>query len=170
MKKITALFALFISVALFTSCEGPEGARGPQGAPGTNIESEVFEVTSSFSATNDFSISVPLNPNILASDNVLVYELVGVFGGKDIWSPLPTQYYLNGGDLRYFFDFTRADIKIYLDSSIPVSDIPDQYRINKTFRIVIIPGYFSMDNLSTDKLDVLLQELSVSPGAIQQLN
>lgn len=170
MKKIAFIFTLISGMLFLQNCTGPEGPRGPQGFPGP--ASEVFEVTGSFTTNNDYTINVPLNPAIYNSDVVLVYELSGVVGGNtDVWKPLPAVYYLNDGrDLRYFFDFTRNDVQIYLDVIDPWLDIPDPYRINKTFRIVIVPGYFSLDGIDTSNINAVMNALSLTSDSIQLLD
>lgn len=168
MKKIAFIFTFIVGVMSFQSCTGPEGPRGPQGYPGP--ASEVFEITGSFTSNNDYRIGVPLNPAIYDSDVVLVYELSGSFNGNDVWNPLPVQYYFNDGDLRYFFDFTRHDIMIYLDTNLVPAFVPDMYRINKTFRIVIVPGYFSLDGIDTSDVNAVMGALSLTSDSVQLLN
>lgn len=170
MRKIAFIFTLILGVVSFQSCTGPEGPRGPQGYPGP--ASEVFEVTGSFTSNNNYTINVSLNPAIYNSDVVLVYELAGVVSGNtDVWKPLPAVYYLNDGrDLRYFFDFTRNDVQIYLDVIDPSFNIPDPYRINKTFRIVIVPGYFSLDGIDTSDINAVMNALSLTSNSVQLLD
>lgn len=169
MKKIVFILSVFTAVVL-QSCTGSDGPRGPQGIPGP--ASEVFEVTGSFTSSNNYTIDYLLNTVVYSSDVVLVYELSGVVNGNiDVWKPLPAVYYLNDGrDLRYFFDFTRNDVKIYLDVVDPAFDIPDQYRINKTFRIVIVPGYFSLDGIDTSDINAVMNALDLTDNSIQLLD
>lgn len=150
-------------------CTGPEGPRGPQGNPGTSIISEVFEITGSFSSNNDYSIGVTLNPVIYSSDVVLVYELSGSHNGNDVWTPLPIVYYFGSGDLRYFFDFSRYDIQIYLDTNLNPANLPDHFRINKTFRVVIVPGYFSTLGVDMNDLDAVMQKLALTDDSFISL-
>lgn len=167
MKKIVFILSVFTAVVL-QSCTGPEGPRGPQGVPGP--ASEVFEITSSFTSTDNYTINVPLTPAIYSSDVVLVYELAGIYNGNDIWSSLPVQYYLDGGDLRYFFDFTRNDIQIYLDTNLNPASLPDMYRINKTFRIVIVPGYFPLNGINTSDINAVMGVLNLNNDSVQLLD
>ena len=50
---------------------------------------------------------------------------------------------LTQGELDYNFDFTRNDINIFLDSNFDLTTLSSTWAQNQTFRIVIIPGYFS---------------------------
>jgi hypothetical protein len=74
---------------------------------------------------------------------VLVYRLFDVIGGEDVWRSLPQTVYLTQGELDYNFDFTRNDINIFLDSNFDLTTLSASWAQNQTFRIVIIPGYFS---------------------------
>lgn len=173
MKKIVFIFTLISGMIFFQSCTGPEGPRGPQGVPGIDgIDgfSEVFEIQDSFISGNDYTVNVPLNPAIRTDSNVLVYELSGTYNGNDIWSPLPRVYYVNGGDVRYFFDFTINDIQIYLDTNLNMIDVPDYLRINKVFRVVIVPGYFSLDGIDTSDINAVMGVLNLDNNSVQILD
>lgn len=169
MKKIIFIFMCATGMLFLNGCTGPEGPRGPQGNPGTSIISEVFEITGSFSSNNDYSIGVTLNPAIYSSDVVLVYELSGSHNGNDVWTPLPIVYYFGSGDLRYFFDFSRYDIQIYLDTNLNPANLPDHFRINKTFRVVIVPGYFSTLGVDMNDLDAVMQKLALTDDSFISL-
>lgn len=144
MKKIF-LFALIASMSVFQSCEGPEGPPGPPGADG--LLAEVFEVTTTFANDADpyfaYRSFFDLNPAIYASDNILVYELSGVEDGLDVWKLLPQVYYTDLGSFQYNYDFTTNDFSIFIDATYDRSLIDSNFRNNKTFRIAIVPGYFS---------------------------
>lgn len=147
MKKLLFLFAA-IGITTFTACEGPEG---PQGPAGTNIESEVFELRNvNFSLDNngDYTIYRVLDPVIRSEDNVLIYRMSGLIDSETpIWQLIPRTLYLNPGELDYDFDFSLEDFTIYAGGTYDISTTP-QYLNNQTFRIVIIPGYFSNKNVS----------------------
>jgi len=145
------LFLLLGIVALVTtsSCEGPQGfdgAPGPQGPAGSGTESEVFElqnVNFSYDATNGYNIYQTLNPNILASDNILIYRMSGTIDASTpIWQSIPRTLFLTQGELDYDFDFSKEDFTIYAGGTYDLATTPS-YIQNQTFRIVIIPGYFS---------------------------
>lgn len=170
MNKIIFILLLATGMVFLNACTGPEGPRGPQGSPGTSILSEVFEVTGSFSSNNDYTINVPLNPAIYSSDVVLIYELSGDYNGNDIWTPLPITYYIGNGDLRYFYDFSRHDIQIYLDTNLNPASLPDQYRINKTFRVVIVPGYFSTLGVDVNDFNAVMKKLELTDDSFRSLH
>lgn len=142
MKKIILLLAVVLTAGL-QSCMGPEGIPGQDGQNGYSAEAEVFEVTTTFSAANNFSRLVPLTPAILSSDMVLVYRLYGTDGGDDVWRLIPQTVYLAQGEFDYNYDFTKNDISIFLDSDFDMNTLTAEWVQNQTFRIVIIPGYFS---------------------------
>ena len=142
MKKIFLLLTVAITAGL-QSCSVPEGPPGQQGQPGYNVEAEVFEVTTTFSQSNGFAKLVTLNPPILSSDMVLVYRLYGASGGSDLWRLLPQTVYVAQGNFDYNYDFTKNDINIFLDASFDLNTLALAWTQNQTFRVVIIPGYFS---------------------------
>ena len=86
-----------------------------------------------------------------------------------MWTPLPIVYYFGSGDLRYFFDFSRYDIQIYLDTNLNPANLPDHFRINKTFRVVIVPGYFSTLGVDMNDLDAVMQKLALTDDSFISL-
>lgn len=139
MKKILTLFAV-VGLIVFSSCEGPEGPEGPVGPPG---EAEVFQVKGvSFTEANDYNPIIPLDPIILPSDMVLVYRQSGVANGAPVWKLTPELYYLDNGTFNfgYNYNFTVRDVSIYMDG-FDLGNVLSTFRLNQTFRIVIIPGY-----------------------------
>lgn len=144
MKKI---FLLLGVVGLFglQSCSGPEGPPGRDGQDGTALEAEVYEITNvDFLSSGNFSIVADLPHTILNSDMVLVYRLSGNDGGADVWRLEPETFYFPDGtlDFRYNFDFTKYDVSIYMEGN-DLAGVPDDFRFNQVFRIVILPGAFS---------------------------
>ena len=143
MKKIFLLLSIAI-MAITTSCEGPPG---PPGAPAQNSPIPyVFEVTTDFVAPN-YETNVPIQ-GMLSGDVVLVYELVGTDGG-DRWALLPQIYYFNDGleTAQYNFDFSKTNVRIFIDGSLGnFSQLPNYFRLGKTFRIVLVPGDDGINN------------------------
>jgi len=147
MKKILTLFAV-VGLMAFSSCEGPEG---PPGEPGPLAE--VYQVKGvSFTSTNDYNPIIPLDPTILSSEMVLLYRQDGTDNGAPIWKLTPELYYLADGrlDFGYNYNFTVRDVSIYMDGNDLANVLPD-FRLNQTFRIVIIPGYLSGTAKSINK-------------------
>lgn len=59
-----------------------------------------------------------------------------------VWQLIPRTLYLQQGELDYDFDFSKEDFTIYAGGTYDLSLTPG-YLTNQTFRIVIVPGYFS---------------------------
>ncbi|AWK05066.1 hypothetical protein HYN56_12825 [Flavobacterium crocinum] len=149
MKKILTLFAV-VGLIAFSSCEGPEG---PPGEPGP--AAEVFQVKGvNFTSANDYNPIIDLNPSIFSSDMVLVYRQDGNAGGAPVWKMAPELYYLPNGslDFGYNFNFTVNDVSIYMDGN-DLESVLSGFRLNQTFRIVIIPGYLTGTAKSVNKPD-----------------
>ncbi len=142
--KLFLLLALIAGVAFF-SCEGPAGPQGAPGPQGTNVEAEVFELRNiNFSLNNgQYQIYQTLDPQILLSDNLLIYRLSGTIDSSTpIWQPIPRTLFLNEGELDYDYDFSKEDFTIYAGGTYNLATTPS-YITGQTFRIVIIPGYLS---------------------------
>ena len=134
---------------------------------------EVFEVTRTFNTGNGYSALVDLGLPIYSSDMILVYHLYDVVGGEDLWRLMPQTYYLNGGgELDYNYDFTRYDVNIFLDANFPLVDLSSAWTQNQTFRIVIIPGYFSnrtATQVDFNDYDAVIQAYGINPNNIKSL-
>ncbi len=142
MKRIFLLLAVVAMTAL-QSCEGDQG---PPGRDGVSVESEVFElqnVNFQLNANNEYAIFRELNPAIIDSDVILIYRMTGTINAQTpIWQLIPRTLFLNEGELDYDFDFSRVDFTIYAGGTYNLATTP-QFINNQTFRIVIVPGYFS---------------------------
>jgi hypothetical protein len=149
MKKL--LFLAVVGMAIFSSCSRDQGLQGQDGLPGP--KSEVFElknVNFTLNSTNEFTIFRDLNPMIFASDNILIYRMSGLINPTTpIWQLIPRTLYLPQGELDYDFDFSKQDFTIYADGTYNLTLTP-QFLNNQTFRIVIIPGYFSRSTAVVD--------------------
>lgn len=167
MKKIL-LFLAFVGITGLTGCEGPEGPQGPAGP-----EAEVFELLNvDFGFSNGgYNIYRTLNPNIYDSDNILIYRLSGTIDPQTpIWQPIPRTLFLPQGEFDYDYDFSPEDFTIYAGGDYDISTTP-QYLENQTFRIVIIPGYFSNRGVSVDTSDynAVIQAYGIDERNIKQL-
>lgn len=143
MKKALVYFLVLVSM-VFTACMGPQGM---QGDTGYSAESEVFElrnVNFDYNAIDGYTIYRSLNPQIYASDNVLIYRMSSTINSQTpVWQLIPRTLFLgNGQELDYDFDFSKQDFTIYAGGNFDLATMP-VYLTNQTFRIVIIPGYFS---------------------------
>jgi hypothetical protein len=151
MKKILTLFAV-VGLMVFSSCEGPEGPPGYDGLDAPIAY--VTETTFDFVGPN-YEKNVSLT-GMLSGDNILVYELVSASNQADRWALLPQIYYFNDGleTAQYNFTFSKNNVKIFIDGSISdLSQLPNSFRLGKTFRIVIIPGDDGLNAKSAKKAD-----------------
>ncbi len=175
MKKLLLLFTV-IAMSAFTSCEGPQGPpgfNGSNGTPGFSAESEVFEVTNvSFSASNDWFVTYGLDPVILTTDNILVYELVNTNNNIDAWSLLPQIYYFDNGQAQYNFNFSYDQFSLFLDADFDLNLLPATFTQQKTFRIVVIPGYSARDasSINFENYDEVLKAFNIDDSKIKTLN
>ncbi|MWB95515.1 hypothetical protein GON26_14185 [Flavobacterium sp. GA093] len=151
MKKILTLFAV-VGLMVFSSCEGPEGPPGYDGQDG--LIAYVTETTFDFVGPN-YERNVSLT-GMLSGDNILVYELVSAANQADSWALLPQIYYFNDGleTAQYNYTFSKNNVTIFIDGSISdLSQLPNSFRLGKTFRIVIIPGDDGLNAKSANKPD-----------------
>lgn len=161
MKKLIVL-SLLLFTGILHSCTVNEN---PQ--PITNeLLAEVFEVKADFNPANKFRNYYDLKPVIFNSDVLLIYEFVGQDkNGADIWKPLPQVYTSADGVHQYNFDFTKVDFSIFLDATFDPMKLNNSWRLNKTFRVVIVPGKFAnlvdKNNLQNVMKTLNLNELSV---------
>jgi len=168
-KKITLVLA-FIAMIGLQSCTVNEGRED---FVDNDTISEVLEVTTSFSQSNNYSRLVTINPPIFASDMILVYHLSDVAGGTDVWRLMPQAYYFdNGGELNYNFDFTRFDVSLFLDANFNLNNLAPTWTQNQTFRIVIIPGYFSgkrSNAVNFNDYNATLKAYNIDPTQIRKI-
>jgi hypothetical protein len=141
MKKIALL--LLLSIGLFSACEGPSGPPGPSGPSGTNIVGKTYEYNISFSPSNNYQLSVDLPQVALKSDVVLAYMLFDTFDGENVWRQLPQTYMLPEGLLVYNYDFTRFDVKFYMDTNFDPILLNDTWKVNHKLRVVVVPADFA---------------------------
>ena len=144
MKKITLVLA-FIGMITLSGCTVNEIVD--KDIQDNDTVAEVFELRNvNFGSLNNFNYEIykPLNPNILSSDQILIYRMSGTINSSTpIWQLIPrTIYFSNGDELDYDFDFSRIDFTISASGTYALNLRPE-YINNQTFRIVIIPGYFS---------------------------
>ena len=171
MKKITLMLA-FIGMIGLQSCTVNEVRED---VVDNDTISEVLEVTTSFNgnSNDDFFRIVTINPPIYSSDMILVYHLYEVDNGADVWRLMPQTYFFpGGGELDYNFDFTRFDVKIFLDANFEIATLPSAWTQNQTFRIVIIPGYFSgkrANAVDFNDYDATLKAYNIDPTKIRKL-
>ena len=165
MKKIT-LFLVFIGMMALQSCEVTEVYDDVDNGP----RNEVFEVTTSFNSNNNYSSLVTFDPPIYSSDSVLVYHLYDVVDGQDIWKLMPQTYYFNdGGELDFNFDYSRFNVKIFLEANFNLNTLPLTWTQNQTFRIVVIPDGFSK-TVNKNNIDSVMSALNVTMSEVKKVN
>lgn len=171
MKRIFLLLAI-VGITTFTSCDNDPGPQGPQGPAGP--ESEVFElqnVSFQLNQNNEYTIFQNLNPVIFDSDNILIYRMSGTINPQTpIWQLIPRTLFLNEGELDYDFDFSAVDFTIYAGGTYNLATTP-QFINNQTFRIVIIPGYFSKgSNVDLNDYNAVIKYFNIDDSNVTVLN
>jgi len=151
MKNLYSLLAVFSLV--FIACEGPQGLPGPPGPPGQDVGvfvAQSFEVTEDFLPPSyQFTVEVPLDIELFESDMVLVYHLVGIVDGFDVWRILPETVYIETGEeFQYNFEHNFDFVTIYIDapSTFNFNSLLPSETIGQTFRVVVLPVDFAIDN------------------------
>lgn len=178
MKRIFLLLAVVAMTAL-QSCEGDQGPAGPPGPEGPgdgDTISEVFElqnVSFQLNQNNEYAIYRELNPVIFDSDNILIYRMTGTIDAQTpIWQLIPRTLFLDEGELDYDFDFSAVDFTIYAGGTYNLATTP-QFINNQTFRIVIIPGYFSnrpMNFIDFEDYNAVIEAFGINDSNVQVLN
>jgi hypothetical protein len=148
-KKLIPL--LLVLVALFQGCRGPEGPPGPEGGS-IDVTGTTFDLINvNFTAANNFEYGLSYadaKVTVLESDAVLVYVHWNdvTSGGTTLkaYRLLPqTAYFTNGGLLTYNFDQTKNDFSVFLDGTVNLTTLADEWTKNQTFRVVIVPSDFA---------------------------
>ena len=174
MKRIITLFAI-IGLLAFSGCEGPEGIPGQDGL--TADAFEIKNVNLGRVTDNQYSISstflYEIGGDLFNDETILVYRLTGTINSTTpIWQLIPrTIYHDDGNELDYDYDFSREDFTIYADGTYNLANTP-QYINNQTFRIVIIPGYFSnrsAQQIDFNDYDAVIQAYGINPNNIKSL-
>lgn len=169
MKKLALLLVLIGFVSL-QSCTVNENSVD------NDTISEVFElrnVNFSYNSIDGYTIYRTLSPQIYASDVILIYRMTGTIDANTpIWQQIPRTLYLPQGELDYDFDFSKEDFTIYAGGTYDLATTPS-YITNETFRIVIVPGYFS--NKMAHKVDLsdynaVVKAFNIDDKNIKQLH
>ncbi len=135
MKKIIALITLCFIV--FTSCEGPQG---PPGQDGGLIVAQAFEIAVDFTPNNNYEIVENYGFEVYPTDVTLVYIEWETDSGNSIWRLLPQIVEFPEGQLQYNYDFTQQDVRLFLDGTIDLDLLGNEWTQNQLFRVVVIPA------------------------------
>lgn len=146
MKRILTLISVF--ALLFTACEGDPGPPGFDGLDGVNFVGQSFETNPpiDFTSANNYqeTVEIPLSIELLESDMVLVYRLVDVVDGFDVWKLLPETIYTDTSQFQYNFEHNFDFVTLFIDAppTFDFNTILDSERLDQIFRIVILPVDF----------------------------
>lgn len=151
MKHIIRFcLAVFLITTLFSCAEdGIDGAPGPAGKDGKNAESNyLFEYEKvSFKKEFDYqyTLGFPENFNLINSDKVLVYFQWEYIQDEalDIWRPLPQTVFKKDGTLMYNYDFTKNDVRLFLEANFPMDSLTSDDTDNWIVRAVVVPSQFT---------------------------
>lgn len=126
--------------------QGPQGPEGPEGAPGES--GYVFEWEDINFTAPDYEVflAYPDDFEPLDSDVAIVYLLWGVetIDGEDveIWRQLPQNILTENGILQYNFDFTKYDVRLFLDAEFSLDELTAIDTDQWVARVVVVPGDF----------------------------
>ncbi len=162
MKKT---YTLILLALILISCEGSVGPPGPPGPPGDDdlgLLGQVFEVVADLNAGTNFEyfVEIPQEIEVFESDVVMVYRLMGVFEGSDIWEPLPQTIFRNSGILLYGFDYTLFDVRLFLDGTADFGRLDRDDTDGLIYRIAIIPADFAKD-IDVKKMSKVMEVLKI---------
>jgi len=155
MKFLLSAITLFL---LLTGCgeRGPVGPQGPQGPAGPTILPTSFEFEVDLNQSNEFSFvqGIPSGIEVLNSDVVLVYVFEDYIeeDDLDVWRKLPLTEFNANGTLLYDYDFTRIDVRIFLDANYTLGKA-DEFQ-DLLIRAVHVPADFlNTGNFKTQALE-----------------
>jgi len=156
MKKLGLLSGLF-GLFFLSSCivdegdigpPGPQGRQGPIGPEGAPGESGyVFEWTDvDFTGSGNYEVLLeyPTDFEVFDSDVALVYFYWPTEENptEDVWRQLPQTIIHPEGLLQYNFDFTKFDVRLFLDSNFDLDLLGAQDTDDWDVRVVVMPGEF----------------------------
>jgi len=154
MRKITNIIAIAIILSIFGCIGeegpqgpvGPEGPQGPQGPAGESGFVMEFEDINFTAPDYDVFLTYPSNFEGLDSDVALVYLLWGVetVDGEDleVWRQVPQTILDERGTLIYNFDFTKNDVRLFLEATFSLDNLTANDTDNWIARVVVVPGDF----------------------------
>ena len=178
MKTIKSLFLLTI-ISFLISCEGPIGPPGYDGEDGENAEiGSIFEIQGDFTPNNNYMLyyEFPSNFEIYDGDVVLVYILweqaeTNNGGLTDVWRLCPQTVVLNDGVLQYNFDYTLADVQIFLEGTTNFNNLLPGETDNQIFRIAVLPAAFAKENtIDVTDFSVVMKSLNLNLTSIEKIN
>jgi hypothetical protein len=176
MKTITGILLVF-ALTVLTSCVGEPGPPGSPGEDGDSFIGSVFEIESDFTSSNDYSLffEFPNTIEVFESDVVLVYilwEIVEDNSGEllDVWRLLPQTVVLDEGVLQYNYDYTFADVQVFLEGTIDFNTLLSEETDDQVFRIVVFPADFiAQKGLDVSDYSMMMKSLGVKKDLVQKI-
>ncbi|MBT3384127.1 MAG: collagen-like protein [Prolixibacteraceae bacterium] len=180
MKTITGAI-LLLAIIILTSCQGvpgPPGYDGVDGIDGETLIGSIFEIQGDFTSQNDYILyfEFPNDFEIYDGDVVLVYILweqasTNDGGTLDVWRLLPQTVVLEEGVLQYNFDYTLADVQIFLEGSIDLSTLLPAEADNQIFRIAVLPAAFAKNEFfDINNLGSIMKSLEIDLNSIERID
>jgi hypothetical protein len=180
MKTITGIILVF-ALAVLTSCVGEPGPPGRDGLDGQDGESflgSVFEIEGDFTSQNDYMLYFPFPSNITVYDTdvVLVYILWEVAEDNsgnpiDVWRLLPQTVVLDEGVLQYNYDYTFADVQVFLEGTIDFNTLLPAETDDQVFRIVVFPADFiTQKSLDVSDYNMMMKSLDIKKDLVQKID
>jgi hypothetical protein len=189
MRTITGIILVF-ALAFLASCEGEPGPPGRDGADGQNGQDgesfvgSVFEIEDDFTSQNNYTLyfKFPSNITVYDTDVVLVYILWDVGEDNegnpiDIWRLLPQTVVLRnentGTDevLQYNYDYTFADVQVFLEGTIDFNTLLPAETDDQVFRIVVFPADFiTQKSLDVSDYNMMMKSLDVKKDLVQKID
>ncbi len=183
MKTITGIILVF-ALAVLTSCvgePGPPGRDGLDGQDGQDGESflgSVFEIEGDFTNQNDYTLYFPFPSNVTVYDTdvVLVYILWEIGEDNegnpiDIWRLLPQTVVLDEGVLQYNYDYTFADVQVFLEGTIDFNTLLPAETDDQVFRIVVFPADFiTQKSLDVSDYNMMMKSLDIKKDLVQKID
>jgi len=155
MKFLLSAITLFL---LLNGCgeQGPVGPEVPQGPAGPSILPTSFEFNVDLNQSNEYSFvqGIPSGIEVLNQDVMLVYVFENYIeeDDLDVWRKLPLTEFNANGTLLYDYDFTRVDVRVFLEANYQLGPA-DEFE-GLLIRAVHIPADFiNTGNVKTQALD-----------------
>jgi len=170
MKKLLSILVV-VSALFLVSCEGPVGPVGPPGEDA--FIGSVFEIEGDFSSGNDYKMytEYPNNLTVYESDVVLVYILWELADGMDVWRLCPQTVVLDEGVIQYNFDYTVADVQVFMEFSVPESSLRPAETDNQVFRIAVLPAdYAKKEGVDIFDFNTILNSPEIQLQSLGKIN
>jgi len=169
MKTLTGMIIVLATI-LLPACQG---IPGKDGLDGDSILGTVFEIEGDFTPANEWMLyfKFPNTIEVFESDVVLVYILWEQADNLDVWRLLPQTVVLTEGILQYNYDFTLADVQIFLDGSLDLNTLLPAEWQDQIFRIVVLPADFAINNsLDGSNYNLVVKSLSLDRKVVEKMD